>query len=176
VDRAARGRAFREDLAGDQARAAHDDVARTDAQARATMTLAGKVVIIDGGSDDAELADGGALDSLGNFDALLALEKMDLVGNLERMQRILEDLNTLASQLRLGDGRLPEAISSSSSSRSAVKRRSTTLGNCSIMKSCTTKPSSVGLRARPSRSTWTTTWRRWPSRRRAARWRRRRTR
>lgn len=84
---------------------------RTDSVARATMTLSGKVVIIDGGSADApELGDGGALVSGGNFDALLALEKMDLVGNLERMQRILEDLNTLASQLRLGDGRLPEAV------------------------------------------------------------------
>lgn len=84
---------------------------RTDSVGEASMTLAGKVVRIGAGTPEAPpLPDGGQLVSGHNFDVLHALEKMDLVHNLERLEAILVDLDDLAKQLRLGDGRIPEAM------------------------------------------------------------------
>ncbi len=77
----------------------------------ATMSLGGKVVKIeDGTPGSALLADGGTLKTGTNFDVFLALERMDLVGNLQRLESILEDINDLAEQIHVGDGRLPETI------------------------------------------------------------------
>ncbi len=84
---------------------------RADSVGEASVTLSGKVVRIGPGSPTAPpLPDGGQLVSGHNFDVIRALEKMDLVHNLERMEAILVDLNELARQLKLGDGRIPEAM------------------------------------------------------------------
>ncbi len=84
---------------------------RTDSVGRVTMTLSGKAVIIEAG-DGEVLQPGKALVSGKHFDVLMALEKMDLVGTLEKIQRILEDLTVLAGEMELGEGRLPEVIDS----------------------------------------------------------------
>ncbi|MBT3220161.1 MAG: MCE family protein [Proteobacteria bacterium] len=85
---------------------------REDSVGSAMSTLMGKVVVIKGGSDDkAELADGGALVGGAHFDMMLALEQMDLVGNLRRLSEVLADITDLANQLDLGDGELPKAVS-----------------------------------------------------------------
>ncbi len=84
---------------------------RTDSVGNATMSMGGKVVKIDGGSPDMPaLGDGGVLKTGTNFDFFLALERMDLVGNLRRLESILEDINDLAEQMHMGDGRLPETL------------------------------------------------------------------
>ncbi len=84
---------------------------KADSQGSATMTLGGKVVRIGAGTAQAQvLADGGTLVSGNNFDVFKALEKMDLVGNLQRMEAILIDLNALADQMHLGDGRMTESM------------------------------------------------------------------
>ena len=84
---------------------------KVDSVGAAAMTLSGKVVRIEGGSAEAApLEDGGRLASGSNFDVLRALENMDLVHNIERIEAILVDLNELASQMHLGDGRIPEAM------------------------------------------------------------------
>jgi len=84
---------------------------RTDSVGSAAMTLSGKVVRIEAGSPDSPaLEDGGTLVSGSNFDVLRALENMDLVDNIERLEAILIDLNELAGQMNLGDGRLPETV------------------------------------------------------------------
>lgn len=84
---------------------------RTDSVGSAAMTLSGKVVRIEAGSlESPPLEDGGTLVSGSNFDVLRALENMDLVDNIERLEAILIDLNELAGQMNLGDGRLPETV------------------------------------------------------------------
>lgn len=84
---------------------------RKDSVGSAAMTLSGKVVRIDSGSPDAPVLEhGGMLVSGTNFDVLRALENMDLVHNIERIEAILVDLNQLAGQMHLGDGRIPEAV------------------------------------------------------------------
>lgn len=84
---------------------------KVDTVGRVTMQFTGKVVILEGGSPEAEvLPDGGTLISGGHFDLVTALERMDLVGTLTRLQAILEDINEVAAQMDLGDGDLPAAV------------------------------------------------------------------
>jgi len=90
---------------------AYADHIHEDSVGNATMSLGGKVVTIDDGTPGSEpLPDGGTLRTGANFDVFLALERMDLVGNLQRLESILEDINDLAEQIHVGDGRLPETI------------------------------------------------------------------
>ena len=84
---------------------------KEDSIGAAAMTLSGKVVRIEAGSPSAPmLADGGHLVGGNNFDVLRALENMDLVHNIERIEKILIELNELASQMHLGDGLIPKAV------------------------------------------------------------------
>ncbi len=84
---------------------------REDSVGRVTMTLTGKNVFIDGGSEKSPLlASGGSLVSGNHFDLLIALERMNLVATLEQIQTILEDLTVLAKELQIGDGRLPDVL------------------------------------------------------------------
>ena len=102
---------------------------REDSVGSAMSTLMGKVVVINGGSNDKpELKDGAALVSGAHFDLMLALEQMDLVGNLRRLSEVLADINELANQLDLGDGELPKAVSALSGLITDVHEGKGTIG------------------------------------------------
>jgi phospholipid/cholesterol/gamma-HCH transport system substrate-binding protein len=82
-----------------------------DSLGRATTTLTGKTILIEGGTKEAGLLpDGGTLVSGSHFDVMLAIERLDLVHTLQQVQEILTDINTVANQLNLGTGDLPQAI------------------------------------------------------------------
>jgi phospholipid/cholesterol/gamma-HCH transport system substrate-binding protein len=87
----------------------HAHFVRVDSVGRVSMTLTGKVVIIEPGTG-VPLADGGSLIGGNHFDLIMALENMDLVGNLRRLEGILSEINTLMSQMKLGDGEYADAM------------------------------------------------------------------
>ncbi|MCA9488984.1 MAG: MCE family protein [Myxococcales bacterium] len=87
---------------------AYASMVRADAVGHATYTTTGKVVRILGGTEAAgPLAAGGTLQGT-NFDPIATLERMDLVGNLQQVQTILERVTTLADELGLGQEELPQ--------------------------------------------------------------------
>lgn len=82
-----------------------------DSVGRATTTLTGKTILIEGGTKETgPLPDKGILVSGSHFDVMLAIERLDLVHTLQQVQEILTDINTVANQLNLGTGDLPKAI------------------------------------------------------------------
>jgi phospholipid/cholesterol/gamma-HCH transport system substrate-binding protein len=82
-----------------------------DSVGRATTTLTGKTILIEGGTKaSGPMPDKGTLVSGNHFDVMLAIERLDLVHTLQQVQEILTDINTVANQLNLGTGDLPAAI------------------------------------------------------------------
>jgi len=82
-----------------------------DSVGRATTTLTGKTILIEGGTKQTgPLPDQGTLITGNHFDVMLAIERLDLVHTLQQVQEILTDINTVANQLNLGTGDLPAAI------------------------------------------------------------------
>ena len=82
-----------------------------DSIGRATTTLGGKTILIEGGlKESGPLEKGGTLQSGHHFDIMLSVERLNLVHTLQQVQEILSDINTVANQLNLGTGDLPKAI------------------------------------------------------------------
>lgn len=82
-----------------------------DSIGRASTTLSGKTIFIEGGAKSSGvLEDGGSLQTGPHFDIMLSVERLNLVHTLQQVQEILADINTVAGQLNLGTGELPAAI------------------------------------------------------------------
>ena len=76
---------------------------REDSVGNVVQLLAGKNVEIGPGEGPA-LADGGSLQSGHNFDLLLTLQELQLAQTLERITAVLEDIDRISSDLKLGEG------------------------------------------------------------------------
>lgn len=76
---------------------------REDSTGSVVQVLSGKTVEIGAGSG-AALADGGKLQSGTNFDLLLTLQELQLDQTLQRITAVLEDIDRISSQVKLGDG------------------------------------------------------------------------
>lgn len=76
---------------------------REDSTGSVVQLLAGKNLEIGPGTGPA-LADGGRLVSGENFDLLLTLQELQLARTLERITAVLEDIDRISSDLKLGEG------------------------------------------------------------------------
>ena len=87
------------------------DHIRHGARGDAVYTLEGKVVDIQPGPKDAAvLPSGEHLEQGRNFDPILGLQQTDLATTLERIAKILGDIEAISARLDLGEGRIPDAL------------------------------------------------------------------